>query len=108
EAAALVIIEPLLEIMKARGEDAIAAPAAVTVELDHTEKLMGRRVFRTLQHPRRAERDLEKRPAIHAGHVHARSFDPVVELKRVVLVGGSHQGEPNSCGSLTDRQCAPL
>ena len=44
-----------------------------------------------LQRPRRAEGNLEERPAVHARHVHARGFDSVVEFQGVVLVRSSQR-----------------
>ena len=64
--------------------------------------------FRLVQHPGEAERDFEKRPAIHPLKIHRRRLDSVIDLERVMLVACPNQGQADGGGPLADRQRLPI
>ena len=104
----MVVVKPLLEVVQARCEHTVAAPAAVAVEFDHAEKVLGRRIHRRLERPGRAEGNFKEGPAIHTRHVYGGRFDTIVELERVIPVRSPHEREPDLRGPLADRQGAPV
>jgi hypothetical protein len=71
EAATIVVRKPLLEVMQPREIGAITLPTAIAIELDVMQHPLGRPIaLRLIHHPRKRQRDLEERPAIHRVHVH--------------------------------------
>jgi len=67
QASAVVIGEPILQVMEARQIFSSAFAAAITIQFDVMEQRFRRPVyFRLIEHAREAECDLEKSPAIHA------------------------------------------
>ena len=65
-------------------------------------------LLRFTQHPRKAERDLIKRPAIHPVEIHRRRFDPVIDLERKRFVARADKGAPDRSRPFADRQCLPV
>src|SRR5436309_521697 len=73
QTAPTIIVKPILQIMQAGEVVAGALAAAISILFDVIEHAFRRPVrFRFVQHSRETERDLEKRPAIHAVEIHRR------------------------------------
>jgi hypothetical protein len=86
-----------------------ALATAIPIELDVMEQLFRRPVFfRLIQHPRKSERDFEKRPAIQSVKIHRGRFDPVVDFQGKGFVTGADERASNRSRSLTDRERLPI
>ena len=108
QSAALVVTDPILEVVQARIKAPGAASAAVAVDLDEAQHFL-RRVGRRMEGDEAAhgEGDFEKCPTIHPIHVDGRRLDAVVEFEGVVHVGGPLQGEGELVDPLAERQLSP-
>ena len=109
QAAPIVVREPILEVMEPRKIFAGALPAAITIQLDVMQHPLRRPIlFRFTQHPREAERDLIKRPAIHPVEIHRRRLDPIIDLERERFVARADERPAHRRGPFANRKRLPI
>src|SRR4029077_4185372 len=105
QAALLVIVQPVLEIMQPGKIFPCANAAAVAIRLDVMQQTFRSPVFfRLVQHSRKRERDFEKRPAIHSLEIGRGRFDVIVDLEGEMLVAGANERTSDRGGALADRK----
>src|SRR5439155_17215509 len=106
---AIVVVKPVLQVMQARKILTRALTAAISILLDVIQHAFRRPArFRIVQHSRETERDLEKRPAIHAVEIHRRRLDPVVDLQSEMFVARPDQSLSNGRSAFANRQRFPV
>src|SRR5205814_10436460 len=109
QSAPIVVVEPVFEVMQARKVIASAFTAAIAVELDVMEQMLGRPVLlRLIQHPGEGERDFKKGPAIHSLKIHRRRFNSIVDFEGEMLVTRSDQRLSRRRRPFADRKCFPI
>src|SRR5262249_16985921 len=109
ETAAVVVVQPVFQVMQAREIVACALTTAISVQLDVVKQALGRPIrFLLVEHSREAKCDLEKRPAIHSLKVHRRRLDPVIDFESKMFVSRSNQCLSNCRSSFPNRQRLPI
>ena len=107
--SAIVVVEPVFQVMQTREIIAGAFAAAVPIQFDVMQQTVGCPVrLRFVQHPGEAESDLKKRPAIHPLKIYRGRLDPIVDFQGEMFVTCSYQRLPGRRGPLSDRQSFPI
>src|SRR5260370_30245734 len=87
QAATIIIVKPILQIMQTRKIFAGAFPAAIAVDFDVMQQTFRSPIrFRLAQHPGKAEGDFEKGPAIHSLKNHRSRLDPAIDFKGKMFI----------------------
>ena len=109
QTAAIVVVQPVFQVMQAREIFACALTAAISVQLDVIKQALRRPVrFGLVQHSCEAKCRLEKGPAIHPLKIHRWRLDSVINFQSKMFVPRSNQCLPNCSGSFPNRQTLPV
>src|SRR5882724_4757230 len=106
---AIIIVEPVFQVMQPRKIIASAFAAAVSIRFDVMQQTFRSPIrFWFVQHSGETEGDLKKGPTIHSLKIYRRRFDPVVDLKSEMLVTRSYQCLPDCGGPFPNWQGFPI
>ncbi len=109
EAAPVVIVKPVLEVMEAGEVLACAVAAAIAVELYVVKHgLGGPAIAGLIEHAGKGEGGLEEGPAIEAREVDGGGLYVVVDLEGEGLVGGADEGASDGANALADGKVFPV
>jgi hypothetical protein len=109
QTAAIIVVKPVLQVMQTRKIFASAFAAAISIHLDVMQQTLRSPVRLWLvQHSGKAERDLEKCPAIHSLKIYRGRLDPIVDFKSEMLIACSHQCLSYCRSAFTNRQSLPI
>src|SRR5947208_17160817 len=94
--------------MQTRKIFARALAATIPVQFDVMQQAFRSPIrFRLVQHPGEAERDFEKRPAIHSLKIYRGRLDPIVNFESKVFVARSDKSLSHDGSPFADRQSFP-
>src|SRR5262249_42739118 len=100
QTAAIVVVQPIFQVVQAREIFACALTAAIPVQLDVIKQAFGHPVrFGLVEHSCEPKRRLEKGPAIHPLKIHRWRLDSVINFESKMFVPRSNQCLSNCRGS---------
>jgi hypothetical protein len=109
EAASLVVMKNLLELMHPAQIASAANPIAIALNLDHVQHVLGFvGTWLVAQHARDGQGVFIIGPAIHRGEIDHWGLDSIIHFQGVVLIGDAEHfpGHPN--GAIGKWQGAPI